>query len=164
MGATATRLGIDLEGTGFAVRKPAALRLPTALNYKMAASKTETLPLAKEASALLAIGLSAALTLAVVLIKRARSQQKALSQANRRRSHRVQLRVSIFVYGWTHGEPFAAHATDLQNARQNGLRTAFVYRPNEFGDGAVSKSDRAQPGDFDIVATSMIDFATQMGT
>lgn len=58
----------------------------------------------------------------------------------------------------------AAHATDLQNARQNGLRTAFIHRPNEFGDGTLSKSDHAQPGDFDIVTTGMIDFARQMGT
>ena len=31
----------------------------------------------------------------------------------------------------------AAHVTDLQAARANGLRTGFIYRPNEFGDDAL---------------------------
>jgi 2-haloacid dehalogenase len=57
----------------------------------------------------------------------------------------------------------AAHASDLQAARSNGLRTGFVYRPNEFGSGPVGVPDRATPADFDLVSASIIDLAQQMG-
>jgi 2-haloacid dehalogenase len=57
----------------------------------------------------------------------------------------------------------AAHAGDLRAARGNGLRTGFIYRPNEFGNGHVGVPDKAQPGDFDVVSTSIIDLAQQMG-
>jgi 2-haloacid dehalogenase len=57
----------------------------------------------------------------------------------------------------------AAHVTDLQAARSNGLRTGFIYRPNEFGDGSASVADKAKPGDFDVVSASMIDLAQQTG-
>jgi 2-haloacid dehalogenase len=57
----------------------------------------------------------------------------------------------------------AAHASDLQAARSNGLRTGFVYRPNEFGSGPAGVPDRASPADFDVVSASMIDLAQQMG-
>jgi len=57
----------------------------------------------------------------------------------------------------------AAHAGDLQAARSNGLRTGFIYRPNEFGNGPVGVPDKAKPGDFDVVTVSMIDLAQQMG-
>ena len=57
----------------------------------------------------------------------------------------------------------AAHARDLQAARSNGLRTGFIYRPNEFGNGPVGVPDKAKPGDFDVVTVSMIDLAQQMG-
>ena len=57
----------------------------------------------------------------------------------------------------------AAHARDLQAARSNGLRTGFIYRPNEFGNGPVGVPDKAKPGDFDVVAVSIIDLARQMG-
>ncbi len=56
----------------------------------------------------------------------------------------------------------AAHSGDLAAARGNGLRTGFIYRPNEWGPGG--KADRAKPGDFDVVSTDMLDLATQMGT
>jgi 2-haloacid dehalogenase len=57
----------------------------------------------------------------------------------------------------------AAHVTDLQAARGNGLRTGFIYRPNEFGSGSTRVSDKAKPGDFDVVSVSIIDLAQQMG-
>ncbi len=57
----------------------------------------------------------------------------------------------------------AAHAGDLRAARGNGLRTGFIYRPKEFGDGRVGVPDTAKPGDFDVVSVSMIDLAQQMG-
>jgi 2-haloacid dehalogenase len=56
----------------------------------------------------------------------------------------------------------AAHAPDLQAARSNGLRTGFIYRPTEFGGGPAGVPDKAQPGDFDVVSTSIIDLAQQM--
>ena len=57
----------------------------------------------------------------------------------------------------------AAHAGDLHAARSNGLRTGFIYRPNEFGNGPVGVPDKGKPGDFDVVAVSIIDLARQMG-
>jgi 2-haloacid dehalogenase len=57
----------------------------------------------------------------------------------------------------------AAHAPDLQAARSYGLRTSFIYRPNEYGGGPVGVPDKAKPGDFDVVSTSLIDLAQQMG-
>ena len=56
----------------------------------------------------------------------------------------------------------AAHTSDLQAARSYGLRTGFIYRPNEYGNGRVGVPDKAQPGDFDVVSMSIIDFAQQM--
>ena len=57
----------------------------------------------------------------------------------------------------------AAHVSDLQAARRYGLRTGFIYRPDEYGGGAVRAPDKAKPGDFDVVSTSIIDLAQQMG-
>jgi 2-haloacid dehalogenase len=57
----------------------------------------------------------------------------------------------------------AAHQGDLLAARANGLRTGFVYRPNEYGDGSLGAPDQAMPGDFEVVALSIIDLAQQMG-
>ena len=55
----------------------------------------------------------------------------------------------------------AAHAGDLNAARKNGLRTGFIYRPDEWGKGG--KADKAKAGDFDVVSTSIIDLAAQLG-
>jgi len=55
----------------------------------------------------------------------------------------------------------AAHVGDLKAARSLGLRTGFIYRPNERGPGG--KADRAKPGDFDVVSTDIGDLAMQMG-
>jgi 2-haloacid dehalogenase len=57
----------------------------------------------------------------------------------------------------------AAHAPDLKAAASYGLRTGFIYRPNEFGGGPVGVPDKAKPGDFDIVSTSIVDLAHQLG-
>ena len=58
----------------------------------------------------------------------------------------------------------AAHIPDLQAARSYGLRTGFIYRPNEYGGGPVGVPDKAKPGDFDVISQSIIDLAQQMGT
>ena len=61
----------------------------------------------------------------------------------------------------------AAHAGDLRAARGNGLRTAFIHRPNEFGLptalGTAGVADHAMPGDFDVVSESIVDLAQQIG-
>jgi 2-haloacid dehalogenase len=57
----------------------------------------------------------------------------------------------------------AAHFYDLQAARRNGLRTGFIYRPNEYGNGPVGMPDKAKPEDFDVVSSSIVDLAQQMG-
>jgi 2-haloacid dehalogenase len=54
----------------------------------------------------------------------------------------------------------AAHAGDLRSARQYGLRTGFIHRPNEYGP--TRTPDTAKPGDFDVVARDMLDLASQM--
>jgi 2-haloacid dehalogenase len=56
----------------------------------------------------------------------------------------------------------AAHVSDLQAAHSYGLRTGFIYRPDEYGGGPVGVPDKAKPGDFDVVSTSIIDLAQQM--
>jgi 2-haloacid dehalogenase len=58
----------------------------------------------------------------------------------------------------------AAHAPDLRAARSSGLRTGFIYRPNEYGNGPVGVADKAKTGDFDVVSVSMTDLAEQMGS
>ncbi len=55
----------------------------------------------------------------------------------------------------------AAHSGDLKAARDLGLRTGFIYRPNEYGPGG--KADKANPGDFDVVSTDTLDLARQLG-
>jgi len=57
----------------------------------------------------------------------------------------------------------AAHASDLQAARSYGLRTGFIYRPKEYGNGPVGVPDKAKPGDFDVVSENIVDLAQQMG-
>jgi 2-haloacid dehalogenase len=57
----------------------------------------------------------------------------------------------------------AAHTQDLQAARSYGLRTGFIYRPNEFGGGAAGTPAKAQPGDFDVVSSSAVDLAHHLG-
>ena len=49
----------------------------------------------------------------------------------------------------------ASHSFDLRAARMQGLLTGHINRPGE--------NDVAKPGDFDIVAKDMIDFAAQLG-
>jgi 2-haloacid dehalogenase len=57
----------------------------------------------------------------------------------------------------------AAHKRDLEAAHSYGLRTGFIYRPDEFGGGSAGVPDKAQPGDYDVVSVSAIDLAHQLG-
>src|SRR5215468_9536818 len=49
----------------------------------------------------------------------------------------------------------AAHINDLDAARSFGLKTGFVYRPNEYGP--MRQADKASPGQFDLVAKDLLD-------
>ena len=55
----------------------------------------------------------------------------------------------------------AAHPHDLRAAQENGLRTAYVPRPLEFGPGG-----NAEPPDpsFDLVAGDFVELAEKLGT
>ena len=55
----------------------------------------------------------------------------------------------------------AAHRGDLEAARSFGLRTGFIHRPNEYGP--TRRADTAKTGDFDVVASDMLDLASKMG-
>jgi 2-haloacid dehalogenase len=57
----------------------------------------------------------------------------------------------------------AAHVGDLEAARKCGLRTGFIYRPNEYGDDPHEVPNNEKPRDFDVVSESIIDLAKQMG-
>jgi 2-haloacid dehalogenase len=57
----------------------------------------------------------------------------------------------------------AAHVGDLKAARSYGLRTCFIYRPNEYGGGPAGVPDKAKSGDFDVVSLSIVDLAQQLG-
>lgn len=55
----------------------------------------------------------------------------------------------------------AAHSSDLRAARDAGLRTAFVFRPAEYGP----ERTRSKPPDseFDVTANDFHDLADQLG-
>ena len=55
----------------------------------------------------------------------------------------------------------AAHGGDLMAARGFGLRTGFIHRPLEYGP--TRKADDAKPGDFDVVASDIVDLAGKLG-
>ena len=55
----------------------------------------------------------------------------------------------------------AAHVYDLQAAKAQGLRTAFVARPLEWGPHA--SAEQAPAGEFDILASDFDDLASQLG-
>ena len=55
----------------------------------------------------------------------------------------------------------AAHPRDLRAAAQAGLKTAYVYRPLEWGEERVR--ERNTTGEFDFDADSFLDLARQLG-
>jgi 2-haloacid dehalogenase len=55
----------------------------------------------------------------------------------------------------------AAHSNDLKAARECGMLTGFVYRPDEFG--SVRAADSAGTGEFDLVAGDMGELASLLG-
>ncbi|MFN8522961.1 MAG: haloacid dehalogenase type II [Chloroflexota bacterium] len=57
----------------------------------------------------------------------------------------------------------AAHVNDLRSAKAEGLRTAMILRPHEWGPVVGSKEPPPDP-DFDYVAAGFEDLASQLGT
>ena len=55
----------------------------------------------------------------------------------------------------------AAHPSDLRAAAACGLRTAYVPRPLERGPGGAMEPWRE--GEFDLVASDLVDLAAQLG-
>jgi 2-haloacid dehalogenase len=55
----------------------------------------------------------------------------------------------------------AAHPSDLRAARDAGLRTAYVARPQEYGPN--QRPPRMDDGEFDFTATDFLDLAEQLG-
>jgi 2-haloacid dehalogenase len=55
----------------------------------------------------------------------------------------------------------AAHPSDLRAARDAGLRTAYVARPQEYGPN--QRPPRMDDGEFDFTATDFVDLAEQLG-
>lgn len=55
----------------------------------------------------------------------------------------------------------AAHASDLRAARAQGCRTAYVLRPQEFGEHQPAED--YDPDEFDLVARDFSDLADQLG-
>jgi 2-haloacid dehalogenase len=55
----------------------------------------------------------------------------------------------------------AAHPGDLRAAAQAGLKTAYVYRPLEWGEERIRERNAA--GEFDFDAASFLDLARQLG-
>ena len=55
----------------------------------------------------------------------------------------------------------AAHAGDLRAAREHGLRSAFVARPDEWGPGG--RPDRPPDG-VDVAVGSFVELAERLGT
>jgi 2-haloacid dehalogenase len=73
-------------------------------------------------------------------------------------------RTAMELLGLSAGEVMmvAAHNYDLRAAQAQGMRTAFIPRPTEYGPGQAT--DLAPEGDWDIVATDVEDLARVLGT
>jgi len=70
-----------------------------------------------------------------------------------------QLVPSLLAIRPEHAMMVAAHPYDLQAAAEQGIRTAFVRRPQEWGIGKAE----APTFPVDIMAEDFIDLATQLG-
>ena len=55
----------------------------------------------------------------------------------------------------------AAHKSDLRGARAAGLRSALVFRPDEYGPNRTA--DITPEGDFDFVCDDFLDLANKLG-
>lgn len=55
----------------------------------------------------------------------------------------------------------AAHNDDLQSARENGMRTAYINRPSEYG--ADQKADFEATSDWDVIGDTIEEVANKLG-
>ena len=55
----------------------------------------------------------------------------------------------------------AAHNDDLEAARKEGLRTAYINRPTEYGTDQVK--DFKATSDWDVIVDTVEDLASQLG-
>ena len=72
-------------------------------------------------------------------------------------------RTAVGLLGLSPGQVMmvAAHNYDLRAAQAQGLRTAFVPRPTEYGPGQTT--DLAPEGNWDVVARDFLDLAEKLG-
>ena len=72
-------------------------------------------------------------------------------------------RTALELLGLTPAEVLmvAAHNYDLRAARHQGMRTAFIARPSEYGPGQTT--DLGPEEDWDVVAKDVEDLATALG-
>jgi len=66
--------------------------------------------------------------------------------------------------GCTPGEVMfvASHPSDLESAASCGLKTCYVSRPLEYGEGVVVEQEPAE-GDFDVMVGDLLELATALG-
>jgi 2-haloacid dehalogenase len=56
----------------------------------------------------------------------------------------------------------ASHPSDLESAAGCGLRTCYVRRPLEYGEGVVVEQEPSE-GDFDVMVSDLLELASVMG-
>jgi 2-haloacid dehalogenase len=56
----------------------------------------------------------------------------------------------------------ASHPSDLKSAAGCGLRTCYVRRPLEYGEGVVVEQEPSE-GDFDVMVSDLLELASVMG-
>ena len=83
--------------------------------------------------------------------------------ARRYKPHPEAYRTAVALLGWRPDQVMlvAAHNYDLRAAQGEGLRTAFVPRPREYGPGQTT--DLAPEGSWDVVARDFVDLAEKLG-
>ncbi len=81
----------------------------------------------------------------------------------RYKPHPEVYRTAVALLGWRPDQVMlvAAHNYDLRAAQGEGLRTAFVPRPLEYGPGQTT--DLAPEGNWDVVAKDFVDLAERLG-
>jgi 2-haloacid dehalogenase len=71
---------------------------------------------------------------------------------------------AVSLLGCTPGEVMfvASHPSDLESAASCGLKTCYVSRPLEYGEGVVVEQEPAE-GDFDVMVGDLLELATALG-
>lgn len=87
--------------------------------------------------------------------------------AGKYKPHPSVYQTAVRLLGLAPGEVLmvAAHVSDLEGARGEGLRTGFLHRPHEFGlndSKGVLEKEEALQRDFDLFAVDLGDLAVQL--